>query len=126
RIQITREERRYNQDMISEENIAFDPFSNGQLICVQGEAMGSNQFTDDDLITILGLEDDDGFEEAIREVESEVVVRRLLGLAETNTTHARFEFIRDLVDTRYRVGGTQKTVQQMYDDGEKVSAFLPR
>jgi hypothetical protein len=126
RVQITLEERRFNQSQIPEENLALDPFSNGQLICVQGDAKGTNMLTDDDLVTILTLDDDEGFEAAVTDLDSEVLVRRLLGLSETRATHNRFEFIRDLVDVRYRVGGTQRTVQQMIDDGEKVSATLPR
>lgn len=127
RVQITLEERRFNQSQIPEENLSLDPFSNGQLICVQGEAKGGgNQLGDDDLIVILTLDDDDEFESAVTELQSEVLVRRLLGLAQTKATHNRFEFIRDLVDVRYRVGGTQTVVQQMIDDGEKLSGSLPR
>lgn len=126
RLQITLEERRFNQSQIPEENLHLDPFSNGQLICVQGEAKGINMLTDDDLITILTLEEDAEFETAVSDLDSEVLVRRLLGLAQTRATNTRFEFIRDLVDVRYRVGGTQTTVQQMIDDGEKVAASLPR
>jgi hypothetical protein len=126
RVQITVEERRFNQDSIPEENLQHDPFTNGQLICVQGTAMGANLLTDDDLVTILTLDGDEEFEETVNAMISEVLVRRMLGLAETQATHNRFEFLRDLVDARYRVGGTQRTVQQMIDDGEKLAATANR
>ena len=126
RIQITVEERRFNQDNIPEENLHLDPFSNGQLICVQGDAKSQYHLTDDDLVTILTLEDDAAFEEAITDTTSEVILRRLLSLGQTKASHVRFEFIRDLVDERYRVGGTQKTVQAMIDAGEALQGFVMR
>lgn len=124
RIQLTVEERRYNQDNIPEENMNLDPFSNGQLICVQGDAKAPNHLTDEDLISVLTLEDDDEFEAAVADFESEVIIRRLLNLAQTKASHVRFEYIRDLVDERYRVGGTQRTVQAMMDAGERLSDFV--
>lgn len=126
RIQITVEERRFNQDNIPEENLALDPFSNGQLICVQGDAKSPYHLTDDDLVTILTLDDEAEFESAIAETTSEVILRRMLNLAQTRASHVRYEFIRDLVDERYRVGGTQKTVQAMIDAGEALQGFVMR
>jgi hypothetical protein len=126
RIQVTVEERRFNQDAIPEENLALDAFSNGQLLCVQGDAQSANHLTDEDLVTILGLQDDDEFARAVEDMSSEILVRRLFGLAERNGSHARYELVRDLVDRRYRVGGTQRTVQAMMDAGERLSGFVVR
>jgi len=124
RIQLTVEERRFNQDAILDENLHLDPFSNGMLHCVQGDAKGVASMTDADLVDIIGLDDDDAFEEAVAGLESEVMVRRVLSLAEKKATNARFTFVRDLVDERYRVGGTQRTVQAMIDAGERISGFV--
>ena len=53
RIQLTVTERRYNQDLTPEENLSLDPFANGALICVQGDARTANQYTDTQIITLL-------------------------------------------------------------------------
>lgn len=122
RLSLTSDERRYNQDLVPEENIQLDPFSNGQLVCVLGDEAGTG-VTDEDLTAILLLEDEAAFQQAANALESEVMVRRLLSLAEKTSTIARFTFIRDLIDMRYRVGGTQSTVQAMIDAGERISGY---
>ena len=123
RLQISVEERRYNQDLIPDEGIKFDPFVNGMLICVQGdEVQGS--MTNDDLLSVLKLDDDDTFVEFINDIESEIVVRRLLAMSEKHASKSRYDSLLDLVDRRYRVGGTQRVVQEMIDAGERLQGFM--
>jgi hypothetical protein len=78
---------------------------------------------DDDLASIIGLEDDGLFEEEVAGIPLELTLRRLLDLAERSATVPRYTFIRDLIDERYKVGGTQRSVQEMIDAGENLSGF---
>jgi hypothetical protein len=126
RLQISVEERRYNQDLVPDERVSNDPFSNGMLVCVQGKEKPANAMTDEELLDILNLDDDDLFKETIEGIESEVVVRRLYGLSETKATHARYLIIQEIVDTRYRVGGSQRVVEEMIEAGEVAASYLAR
>ena len=124
KIQITREEREFNSEQIPEENDHLDPFRNGALVCTSGrpaEERTRYELTDEDLIGILDIEDDVLFDEAISDIGIELPLRRLQSLAETHSTMTRYIKIRDLIDARYRVGGTQRSVQEMIDAGEKLT-----
>ena len=124
RLTITAAERQYNQELIPEENEHLDPFKNGSLKCVQGAPKDLKTWLDDDdLAAIIGLEDDALFEEEVTSCQLELTLRRLLDLAERTATVPRYTFIRDLVDERYKVGGTQRSVAEMIEAGEKLSGF---
>lgn len=123
RLQLSVEERRWNQDLVPEENIGLDPFANGQLLCVQGGAKTGNHLSDDELTAVLRDGDDATFQSTVEGMESEIVLRRLQVLAERKATMARYEFVREIVDTRYRVGGTQRAVQALLDAGEALAGF---
>lgn len=126
RLQISVEERRYNQDLVPDERVGNDPFSNGMLVCVQGKEKPANAMTDEELLDILNLEDDDLFQETIAGIDSEVLIRRMYGLSETKSTHARYLMIQEIVDTRYRVGGSQRVVTEMIEAGEVAASYLAR
>lgn len=112
RIQLTVRERRYNQEQIPERNAHLDPFLNGKLICRQGRQQSPNGFTDEDLIRVLQVEDDALFTQALRSpLMTEIILRRLEGLAERHAASYRREQIVDLVDDLYRVGSTQRSMR---------------
>ena len=110
RITLSVKERRWNQEQIPEKNAYLDPFSNGSLVCVQGEdASLSPVFTDAQLIELLAVEDDDAFGKVLENLKSEILVRRIFALSERNAASYRHDEIRDLIDERYRVGYTQRS-----------------
>lgn len=118
RITITTEEREFNQDLVHYENRHLDPFTNGLLIQVAPKDVerGENHRSDDELVTVLAIPDDDQFEKAVTLVTSEVVVRRMLALAEKRAPMMRYQFIRDLVTDRYSVGKTSRVVAETEND----------
>jgi DNA/RNA endonuclease YhcR with UshA esterase domain len=127
RVTLTRDEREYNQEIIPEGNQHLDPFNNGILVCIKGREeneKGRYELTDDDLKQILAIEQEDVFEETIRGIEIQLPLRRLLDLAEKYSTVPRYRFIRDVIDERYRVGGTQRTVEEMIKAGEKIGSTI--
>lgn len=110
RIQMTVRERRYNQDMIPERNAHLDPFLNGQLICRQGREQSPNGITDEQLIALLQVDDDEKFSAAIRSPKlNEIMLRRLEGLAQRHARAYRHDEIVELVDEKYRIGKTQRS-----------------
>lgn len=112
RIQMTVRERRYNQDRIDSRNAQFDPFLNGLLICRQGKTQSPRAYTDAQLIELLNIssDQDEAFETVARGLlQYEVVVRRLLGLAERNAPSYRRDLLEGLIDETYRVGWTQRS-----------------
>lgn len=127
RLSLTSEERRYNQELVPEENEHLDPFKNGSLKCVQGAPKDVKTWlTDDDLSAIIGLEDETLYQEEVSSITMELTLRRLLDLAERTATVPRYEFLRELVQDRYAVGGTQRAVQEMIDAGERLEGFRMR
>lgn len=122
-LRITKDERLYNQELIPEESKQHDPFENGSMVRVEGqERIG---VTDEDLQTYLEIGDVDVFIEALEDIaDKELIMRRLYRLAETEGTMAQVEAIRDVLDERYRVGGTQPTVQEMMEDGDNKGEIL--
>lgn len=124
RIQITASERKHNRDLIPEENEHLDPFSNGSLRCVVGApTQNKTWLTDADLTSIIQLESDELYEAEVTDIKAELTLRRLLDLCERIGTVRRFEFLRDIVQDRYRVGGTQRSVEEMMTAGEKIQGF---
>lgn len=127
KLRIHRSERELIQDNIPERNKHLDPFTNGTLVCIDGrphEPKGPYELTDDDLVGLLQITDDAVFDEVVEHLEAEVPLRRLLALAETHATYTRHERLRALIAHRYRVGGTQRTVQEMIDAGEKIGLTM--
>lgn len=118
RITLTVEEREFNQELVTYENKHLDPFSNGLLVRIAPKDVDRGQFevTDEELIALLQGGTDEEFEDTIKKTESEVVLRRMLGLSERNATLHRFQILKDTIDDRFAIGKTQQVVQEIMDD----------
>lgn len=116
RLRITTADRVFNQEQVLEENIHLDPFSNGSLKRVDG---GSNDgiMTDEDLTELLGL-GEEAFEETVREMDNELTVRRLAEFVQNNGRVTQLEIVRSVIEDRWKVGGTQRTVREMIEAEE--------
>lgn len=119
RITLTRAEREYNQELVPSEKRQHDPFLNGSLVrIVDGEKQGD--LTDEALMQYLELTTEETFQEAIEDIDIELTHRRLLSLAANHGRMWQVEALRTLVEERYPVpaAGTQRTVEEMFQDGE--------
>lgn len=124
RLTLLASERRYNRELIPDENAHLDPFSNGSLRCVVGEPKNHKTWlTDEDLEAIIRLESEDLYKEEVAGITLELTLRRLLDLAQRIATVSRYEFVKEVVQERYQVGGTQRAVAEMIEAGEKISGF---
>lgn len=133
KLRISTDERRYNEEQVIEEMIDHNPFRNGfmRLVSVDEDAkpddiLTNYHLTDKDLIAYFEVKDADVFGEAMKDIESELILRRLYALSVENGSVAQNEILRDLVEARYKQGGTQKTVREMIaagemDGGERLS-----
>jgi hypothetical protein len=123
RLTITVEEREFNQELIPFENRHHDPFQNGLLVRThpKGVERGEYELSDEQLVELLQVSDDVVFLEQLAAIDSEVIVRRVLQLAEQNTTMVRFQAIQSLVDERYHIGKTSKVVKEIYADDAKYA-----
>lgn len=128
RLHISRDDRRFNQEQIVFEMKDRDPFTNGSL-CLLSEDRPDDldtkyHMTPEDLRAILDIKDEALFRSEVTEIKSELILRRLVDLGEKHATVAQLEFIKELVDERYRVGGTQRTVEEMLQAGERLSGTV--
>lgn len=126
-IHMTRDDRKYNQELVIDENRQLDPFTNGQLRLLGSANRDENLDTryhnsNEDLIAMFEIRDLGLFAEAMEEVGSEVILRRLRALADEHATVAQVEILRDLIEKRYPIGGTQKTVREMIEAGDRIGA----
>jgi hypothetical protein len=117
RITLSRDEREYNQELVPEENERHNPWTNGTLVQIVGGTK-QGELTDEALRAYLELESEEAFTEAVSDIDIELTLRRLIGFAATDGRMWQVTILRELIDERYRVGGTQRTVQEMYDEGE--------
>jgi hypothetical protein len=126
KLNISVEEREFNQELIPEENAHHDPFQNGLLVRIHPKAVedrGVNELDDEQLKEILAVDDDDLFEATVEAIDSEVIVRRLAELGKKGTTYARLQVILDIIEKRYSVGKTSRVVQEaMEDDAKYIGA----
>jgi hypothetical protein len=127
RLQISVDDRRFNQQQVVDEMRGYDPFTNGSLRRISGPDLDPEEdylltdkyhLTDDQLRGLLEVKDEAIFGDEVREIESELILRRLLAVAEKDGTVWQFELLRALVEERYPVGGTQKTVREMMASNE--------
>lgn len=121
KLRITRQDRVYNQERIPEENIHLDPFLNGQLRRVDKGPVDEtldvrNHLDTADLQELLKLTDKGVFAETVADISSELVLRRLLALAEDEGTAWQLEALRDSLKERYPIGGAQRTVREMHEE----------
>jgi hypothetical protein len=122
RLRITTDDREFTEEQILEENTQLNPFRNGALKRVDG---GDNAgiVTDEDLAELMTLEPE-VFREAVGEMDSELTVRRLYELVQRSGTVVQAEIVRDIIEDRWKVGGTQKTVREMIDAQEQVGGQI--
>lgn len=121
RLRISRDDREYNQERIPEENVHLDPFLNGQLRRVdtgpEDSRLGRNStLSNDDLKEILSLTDHDLFESTVKDVAGELMLRRLLSIAEDQATRWQYDVVNELVRERYPVGGQQRTARELFEE----------
>lgn len=123
RITITVEERLFNQDMNTYENEHLDPFANGLLYRVSPKSgeRGQYELSDEELVAVLKGGEDEDFEATVANTKSEIMLRRMLFLAERNATMHRFNIIKDTVEQRFAIGKTSKVVQEMYEDDHRYA-----
>lgn len=120
RITLTVEERLHNQEMMPFENEHMDPFTNGTLIRISPENgdRSASEVTDAQLLELFEISNDDVFSAEVGEITSEVVLRRLMKLAEKHATMVRYNAVRDMVDDRYKKNKTQTSVADLFrEDG---------
>jgi hypothetical protein len=127
RIYMSRDDRKYNQEQVPDENQGLDPFTNGSLRLVAAQTRDENlderyHRTDSELTELFEVRNLDLFKEAIEDITSELILRRLVALSDENATQAQAEVLKDLVTSRYPIGGTQKTVREMIEAGERIGA----
>ncbi len=122
RLHITRDDRRFNQEQVVEEMKHSDPFTNGALVLVSAERAddidSTYHLTTEDLGRLLEIRDTALFESEVSDIKSELILRRLKELGESQATVAQLEFITELIRERYKVGGTQRTVREMMAAGD--------
>lgn len=128
RLHISSDDRRFNQEQVIEEMKDQDPFTNGALRLISADVPSdvdtTYHLTPDDLQAMLGIKDEELFQSSVADIKSELIVRRLKEVAETFGTVAQLEFISSLIKERYAVGGTQRTVREMLEQGEKLAGTL--
>lgn len=123
RITLTVEERMFNQEQVAYENEHLDPFSNGLLVRVMPKSIERSQYeiSDEELVALLKGGEDEDFEAMVVATPSEVVLRRMLFLAERNATMYRHEVLRTAIETRFAIGKTQQVVREMMADDAKYA-----
>lgn len=125
KLTITLDDRLYNQEMVVDESPELDPFTNGMLRRLSGPELNedtqvdtTNHLSNEDLTSLLQVRDEDLFKEEIIEIKSELLLRRLVDVAEKEGTVWQHEFLKELITERHPIGGTQKTVREMIAAGE--------
>lgn len=124
-LRITTDERRYNEEQVIDEMADHNPFRNGQLrlVSVDGglkpdDIIENFHKTDEELLDYFGIDDEALFKEGVSEIHSQLILRRLLVLCERKGSVVQQNVLRDLVEDRYKVGGSQKTFREMEAAGE--------
>lgn len=127
RLHITRDDRKYNQEQMPYENAHQDPFTNGALRLISAATRDElldvrYHYTDADLAELFEVRDPHTFMEGVTDIHSELIVRRLLAMAETIGTQAQNQVLKEYVSQKWPIGGTQKTVREMIEAGERMGA----
>lgn len=127
RLRISTDDRKYNEEQIIEEMQDHNPFRNGLLQLVsaaRSDVEARHHLGFAELRRILSLREPELFEERVNSIDSELVLRRLKALAESEATVAQLEFVNRVIDERYKAGGTQRTVRELLAAGEQVGGQL--
>lgn len=134
RVRISTDERRYNEEQIIDEMSPENPFRNGLLKLLSVTAAPGARATRKDLDDIdekyhftteqyesfFDIRDEALFREAVEEITSELVLRRLYMYGEKLATQSQLEVLRDLIEGRYKSGGTQAAVREMLEEEERM------
>lgn len=118
RLRITRDERRYNEEQIIEEMRPSNPFRNGALKMIASRAEipddvdTTYHLDNSDLLALFDLKDEELFRAEVDALGSELMLRRLYMVAEKSATVAQLATVRDVVEARYGVGGTQASIRE--------------
>jgi hypothetical protein len=126
-LHITRDDRKFNQEQVPVENKELDVFTNGSLRLISESDRDDSidarhHLSNDELTGYFNDRDRASFKVAMQGITSELILRRLYSLVEDHGTVAQRDILRDLIAERYPVGGTQRTVQEMLDAGERIGA----
>lgn len=118
RLRISRDDRYYNQELIPIENRQHDPFTNGALKLMESATRDETlderyHLSLQELKQLFEVRDVDLFIEGIKDIDSELVLRRLADIAEEDATVPQRDALKDLIRERYPIGGTQKAVREM-------------
>jgi hypothetical protein len=125
RLTISRDDRRYNQSLLPLENQGLDPFTNGTLRLIDAKDPADDvdatyHKTDDELREYFELRDLDAFTEAVSGIQSKLMLHRILLIAESEGTVSQLAAVRELMETRYPIGGSQRTYREMEEAGERL------
>ncbi len=126
RLEISRDCRKYNQSRIPPENIHLDPFTNGSLRLIRAATEDETLITkyhstEEDLLEYFKIQTEDAFAEGINDIDSEVILRRLLQLSEIHGRVWQRDALHALIQKRHPVGGTQRTVREMEEAERRAS-----
>lgn len=124
RLHISRDDRKFNQEQVSYEHRDLDPFTNGMLRLIDSSADADldtrNHLSTEQLEAMLEVKDEAAFKTTVDDINSELILRRLLDVTERLGTIWQLEIVREVVHGRYALGGTQKTVRELLSAGEKL------
>ena len=124
---IRRDDRIYNQEVVVEENKHLDPFTNGLLRLIDGSTEGVEtkyHLTTEDLQKLLDIRDTELFKTEIEEIDSELILRRLKDVCEKHGAVWQLEFLRDLIEDRYKVSGTQRAERDVYSGAKESDTAI--
>lgn len=131
RLHISRDDRKYNQELIPVENVQHDPFTNGALKFVEAatrdETLDMRYHLDkSDLEQLFKVRDVNLFLEGIKDIESELVLRRLADMAEDHATVTQNEALKDLIRERYPIGGSQPSMKEELEAEQRMAGTRMR
>lgn len=116
RITLTVSERLFNEQQVAYDNEKQCPFRNGLLRRIHPKGDGRFEITDEEIVALLQGGTDEEYQLLIEKTESEVVLRRMVLIAERSATLYRYNALRDLVEQRYPNGKTSRVYQEYLDD----------
>lgn len=129
RLRLSTDERRYNEEQIVEENSALNPFKNGLLRLVdRGDAAQTDLEDVDETYhwdkeqygAFFEIRDPDLFKSEAVAITSELILRRLYMMGEKTATMDQLQILRDIIEERYKAGGTQRTVREIMEEEAKL------
>lgn len=127
-LHITRDDRKYNQELTPVENKHLDVFTNGQMRLLGSSADRDenldirNHLSDEQLVEMFEIRDPELFRDLLEVQTSEVILRRLASIADEHATVTQSEILRELIADRYPIGGTQRTVREMLEASDRIGA----